>query len=164
MRKKPTDPIDGIRATWQGLYRLMDTALAHSKAAANEEDFRRLRDALEVIDHARELMALVKTMDALAFEGRKFKLGRKLNTGGPIRRAIKRALKSQPAMKNPEIWESIAATPPRGWQFFDNRAGKYVEGPTASQIMSYARFCNVCAEERKAMTGADSSRDSEPVK
>lgn len=139
---------------WQGLYRLMDLAIARGKAAIKDEDMQRLKEAMELNDLAREQMNLMRAMEDLAWSGRKFKLGRRPNTGGPIRKAIAKALKRQPAMKNPELWLALAAAPPRGWQFFDNRAGKYVEGPAADEIMSYARFCNVCSEERKALKGA----------
>lgn len=83
--------------------------------------------------------------------GAKFQLGRKSLTGGPIRKAIARLLAKSPGMKNPELWEAIKMKPPRGWQVFDNRAGKYIEGPKSSKGMNYARFCNVAAEERRVL-------------
>ena len=97
--------------------------------------------------HSRRLDALSK----LSFIGRRFKLGRRIYSRGPVRIAIARLLKKNPDLKNAEIWETLAAAPPKGWTFFDNRVGKYVEGPGAGESMSYARFCNVCAEERKAI-------------
>lgn len=82
--------------------------------------------------------------------GVKFKRGRKPNTGGPIRKAVAKLLANSPSMKNPALWEAIKNKPPRGWKVFDNRAGKYIEGPKATdKDMGYARFCTVAGEERK---------------
>lgn len=78
--------------------------------------------------------------------------GRKLGTGSPIRKEVARLLKKNPAMKNPELWEAVKAKPPKGWQAFENRVGKYIEGPKMDN-MGYGRFCNVCGEERKKAKG-----------
>lgn len=85
--------------------------------------------------------------------GVKFKRGRKPKTGGPIRKAIARLLAKSPDMKNAELWKAIDSKPPRGWTVCDNRSGKYIEGPKASDGMNYARFCNVAAEERRTRKG-----------
>jgi len=84
--------------------------------------------------------------------GQKFSKGRKPSSPGPIRRAIAKHLKGDPEAKNAELWEAIKARPPRGWSGFDNRTGKYFEGPQ-NENMDYRRFRNVCAEERKKMKG-----------
>lgn len=84
--------------------------------------------------------------------GVKFKRGRKPNTGGPIRKAIAKLLAKSPDVKNPELWNAIENRPPRGWAVCDNRIGRYIEGPRGSN-MSYERFCNVAAEERKKLKG-----------
>jgi hypothetical protein len=70
---------------------------------------------------------------------------------GPIRKAIARELKKNPALKNREIFSSLAATPPKGWTFFDNRAGRYIEGPTKHDDMGYPRFSEICLEERNKL-------------
>jgi hypothetical protein len=80
--------------------------------------------------------------------GIKFTEGRKSNTGGPIRKAIARLLKRNHDLKNPEIWAFLKSKPPKGWDFLENSAGKYIEGPKMKN-MNYQRFCNVCGEERK---------------
>lgn len=83
--------------------------------------------------------------------GKKFRAGRRPNTGGPIRKAIARALAKNPAMHTRELWTAIAARPPRGWTFCNNRAGEYIEGPRARN-MSYRRFGNIASEERRRTT------------
>ncbi|MES2367270.1 MAG: hypothetical protein V4563_15440 [Pseudomonadota bacterium] len=89
-----------------------------------------------------------------AVEGKKFSAGRKINTCGVIRKAITKLLKADPTLKNPSLWSAIASNPPRGWTAYDNHAGKYLEGPKAGQNMDYkGRFCTVCGEERKKITG-----------
>lgn len=85
--------------------------------------------------------------------GRLFTNGRKSGTGGPIRKAVAKLLKANPDLKNPELWIAVAAKPPKGWGAFDNRAGKYFEGAMPKEGMNYERFCNVCGEERKKITG-----------
>ncbi len=93
----------------------------------------------------------------LAELGRKFKTGRKLGTGGLIRKAIAGRLEKSPALKNPELWDVIGSKPPKGWSFFDNRTGKYIEGPRMANgeyaNMNYERFCTVCGEERNKVKG-----------
>jgi len=84
--------------------------------------------------------------------GMKFSRGRKKGAGGPIRKAVAKLLKANPSMKNPQLWEAIKAKPPKGWGALENRLGKYLEGP-GNASMSYQRFCNVCSEERKKITG-----------
>ena len=85
--------------------------------------------------------------------GVKFKRGRKTNTPGPIRKAIARLLLKNPSMSNADLWAAVEAKPPRGWTVFNNRAGRYIEGPKTGSEMKYARFCNVSAEERKKPKG-----------
>ena len=85
--------------------------------------------------------------------GVKFKRGRKTNTPGPIRKAITRLLLKNPSMSNADLWAAVEAKPPRGWTVFNNRAGRYIEGPKTGSEMKYARFCNVSAEERKKLKG-----------
>lgn len=87
-----------------------------------------------------------------ARHGQVFREGRKPGTGSPIRKEVARLLKKNPAMKNPELWEAVKAKPPRGWQVFENSAGKYIEGPKMAN-MAYGRFCTVCGEERKKAKG-----------
>jgi len=91
---------------------------------------------------------------ARAASGLSFTTGRKVGTKGPIRKAIARLLKKHPDIKNPELCKTIAANPPKGWEFCDNSLGRYFDGPTGSKQMSYGRFCNVCAEERAIIAAA----------
>lgn len=96
--------------------------------------------------------AAIEEADALrpiADHGEKFKKGRKPGSGGPIRKAIARLLKKDPALKNPELWDAIKSRPPRGWFVFENSRGKHIGGPTNDDGMEHRRFCNVCGEERR---------------
>lgn len=83
--------------------------------------------------------------------GNKFTNGRKPGTGGPIRNAIAEILNENHDMKNPELWQEVTAKPPRGWIAYDNRQGKYFEGPTVDDHMGQRRFFTVCGEERKKL-------------
>lgn len=92
--------------------------------------------------------------EALKRSGEVFTNGRKAGTSGPIRKAIAKFLKADPTLKNPAMWRAVSSNPPRGWTAYDNAAGKYLEGPIAGQNMDYkGRFCTVCGEERKKITG-----------
>ena len=71
----------------------------------------------------------------------------KVRKGGAIRVAIAKQLKKTHDMKNKDLWYTIAAKPPKGWEFLENDMGMYAEGPGVKN-MDYRRFCNVCAEER----------------
>lgn len=98
-------------------------------------------------EHDHAIRCEARTL-ARAASGMKFSMGRKVGTTSPIRKAIARLLKKHPDMKNPELWSAIADKPPKGWTAYDNSVGKYIEGPKAADGMAYARFCNVCADER----------------
>jgi hypothetical protein len=86
----------------------------------------------------------------LSRTGKKFSVGRKVGTVGPVRAAIRRYLKRSPTARTAEIWSSLESKPPRGWEFFDNRFGRYIEtnGPEST---SYRRFGNIVSEERKLL-------------
>lgn len=83
--------------------------------------------------------------------GQKMRAGRKPGTKGPVRKKIESYLKKRPTAKNEEIWEAVAKSPPKGWVFSDNRLGRYIEGPSASDNMKFSRFRNICSEERKLL-------------
>lgn len=87
------------------------------------------------------------SVHADAIKGKRFKPGRQAGAASPIRKAIAKLLEKSPDLKNEDLRSKIAANPPKGWAFYDNRAGKYFEGPS-NQNMSYARFCNVASLER----------------
>jgi hypothetical protein len=110
----------------------------------------RVQDLLQTFEKV-GLEAQIARLSPQAAIGKKFTEGRKTNTGGPIRKAIARELKRTPGIKNAALWGALAAKPPRGWQFFDNRHGKYIEGAEADQGMEYRRFCTVASEERKKL-------------
>jgi hypothetical protein len=81
--------------------------------------------------------------------GQKFAAGRRPGSGGPIRKAIARLLATNPSMKNAELWDTIAAKPPRGWRLWQDRDGhRHIDGPKGIPGMGYARFCTIASEER----------------
>lgn len=106
-----------------------------------------LRMTLAKYAEAAEAAAMLRP---LAEHGKKFS-GRKPNSGGPIRKAVARLLKAQPALKNPELWAQIKKSPPRGFSVVDNTRRKFIDGPHQADGMEYPRFCNVCSEERKKL-------------
>lgn len=100
--------------------------------------------------HRREM----RDLKPAAEFGKKFKDNadeRKTRKASPIRQAIRKALKKQPDLKNPVLWEIIKNNPPKGWEVFENSLGKYIEGPTNDRHMIQRRFFTVCGEERKAL-------------
>lgn len=108
--------------------------------------------AMEVIRLLLMMRQIVEKLVPAAKTGKKFIAGRKPGAAGPIRKAIAKLLKKNPGFKNPDLWAALSANPPRGWNFFDNREGRYIEGPRiAEDHMVYGRFCTVCGEERKKL-------------
>lgn len=109
-----------------------------------EDELRKiLTERAEAVEEA----AMLRPM---AEHGKKFP-GRKPNSGGPIRKAIARLLKNNPALANPELWAQIKDRPPRGFSVIDNSRAKLIDGPAADDGMRYRRFCNVCGEERRKL-------------
>ncbi len=96
-----------------------------------------------LINHEKHLLPAIQ---GKPFADRKKQKGEGVS---PIRKAIAKLLTTTPAIKNPELWKMFTAKLPRDWKAFDNRQGKYLEGKTAKEHMTYARFCTVCGEERK---------------
>lgn len=105
------------------------------------------RELASLTAHLRDAHAMLPSYTL----GKKMRAGRKPGTPGPVRLAIRRYLKKNPAAKNQEIWAALQAKPPRGWTFMENRLGRYIEPPSGTQGMEYRRFLNVCSEERKSL-------------
>lgn len=85
-------------------------------------------DLLKTHHEKQEKAALQREADF----GRPFKeQANKKRRGGPVRLAIERALKKNPELKNPQLWQLLKDKPPRGWTVLENRTGKYLEGPNA---------------------------------
>lgn len=99
---------------------------------------------LRAIERERHVLPLAKT-------GKKFTVGRKKGTVGRVRKAIRATLKKHPELTNPELWENLKLVPPRGWEFYDNRVGEYIDHPDGST--SRAQFNNICGEERRRIRG-----------
>lgn len=110
----------------------------------------RLEKLRKADEHWREVL-LLRDAIPLASTGKKFVSGRKINSVGPIRKAIARLLKKNPDLKPAQLWENIKADPPKGWTVYENRAGKYIEGPRGDDNMSQARFKNIASEERRKL-------------
>lgn len=114
-----------------------------------------LFDSLQDAEERWAKIVLLRDLVPAARKGRKFPPGRKPGARGPVGKAIRAALQSDPTLTNADLWERIKARPPRGWRAFEStRLGKYFEGPTAADTTSYARFRNIAAEERKGLKSA----------
>ena len=94
--------------------------------------------------------ALKEILGPLAATGIKFTQGRKSNSFGPIREAVRKLLKKNPKLTNDEIWETLKKHPPKGWEVMENRLGKYLSGPEGKEV-KYRSFQNVCSSERKTL-------------
>jgi hypothetical protein len=98
--------------------------------------------------------ALIDLLTEKAAAGQVFENGRKPGTISPIRAAIRKALAAGAELSNEQLWRMLVAKPPRGFTFYDTkRLGRYIEGSTADKGMEWARFRNICAEERKRLSG-----------
>ena len=107
-----------------------------------------LEHAMEVIRYLLMVRQIAEGVVPSARLGKKFTVGRKKGSAGPIRKLIARELKRSPSIKNPQLWDRICSVLPRGWAPFDNSIGKYLEGPTAGREVKYSSFCTIASEER----------------
>lgn len=117
----------------------------HPKAARQDiNELAHIKYALSLPDNE----CLEMLAGTLASTGKTFREGRKINSVGPIRKAIAREVGKNPSLMPRHLWKILASKPPKGWEFFDNSAGKYIEGPKGGEGMGYAHFSAVCKEER----------------
>jgi len=141
-------------ATKPGMQRILAALILSEAAAGNIDSAAKAHWELSHIQAENEQRVRKanlegqKVIHEFALTGIKFRKGRKVNSGGPIRKAIAHELNKNPALKPRQIWGILASQPPKGWEFFDNRAGKYIEGPKGGDGMGYARFSEVCKEEK----------------
>ncbi|HEU0228937.1 MAG TPA: hypothetical protein VFR20_00050 [Burkholderiaceae bacterium] len=103
-----------------------------------------------VLSAIRIVLMMHKKYLLSARTGARFEAGRKPNTEGPISKAMGSVIKRNPTIKNADLWNAMKSSPPRGWTFYDNDQGKYIEGPRGGQNMGYDRFRNIAAQKRKA--------------
>lgn len=87
---------------------------------------------------------------AVTTHGKKMRNGRKVGTIGAVRKWIRHKLSKAPTIKNAELWDAIKAKPPKGWKPMESpRLGCYIEGPSATDNVSYKTLCTYAALERK---------------
>lgn len=98
----------------------------------------------------------IERQKPLASVGEKFVKGRKKESIGPLRLAIRKRLKSHQRENAAAIWKAFSCKPPKGLNFYDNRTGKYVEYDKRAHSgniknTSYGRFGNIVSEEVKRL-------------
>lgn len=141
-----------------GMQRILAALILSEAAAGRVESATKAHWELSRIREENErrvsktMLEQQKFIHEFALTGIKFRKGRKVNSGGPIRKAIARELNKNPSLKPRQIWAILASKPPKGWEFFDNSAGRYIEGPKGGEGMGYTRFSEVCKEERDKLT------------
>jgi DNA-binding transcriptional MerR regulator len=119
------------------------------KAQENQNE-----DAVEaLLSHLALAMRLGKHFELLipkAKLGKKFSAGRKPGTAGPVRRAIRRYLKSDSQARAAQIWSGLKSKPPKGMEFYESSQGPYIwtEGHGQTQ---YAQFRNLVTMERQLL-------------
>lgn len=148
----------------------INTAYLQEFWAARNEQFRKavsqpaiVRRAMQMISRD-EARAQICGGFAIGFEqalvaaylenlGNMFKGGRKSGAVSPVRKAVRRELARDPNASTETLWMRVEAKPPKGWVFFANRAGRYIEGPKGGQNMNFRTFANVASAERKLLKG-----------
>lgn len=120
--------------------------LAHPKVARQDiNELAHIKYALSLPDsECLEMLAGALAAFAVPFK----KHSGKLKKPGPIRKRIAIELKKNPELMPRQLWAILTSKPPKGWEFFDNRAGKDITGPKGGDGMGYARFSEVCKEEK----------------
>ena len=82
--------------------------------------------------------------------GKKFSAGRKPGTAGPVRRAIRRYLKSDSRARAAQIWSGLKAKPPKGMEFYESTQGPYIWTAGHGET-KYAHFRNLVTMERQLL-------------
>jgi hypothetical protein len=92
---------------------------------------------------------LVRREDVLlpkARHGSKF-VGKKRGASGPVRKAIAKVLKLNPALKTEDVWQTLTDKPPKGMDFHGDGKDRHIwtdqRGPTG-----WHQFQNLVSEER----------------
>ncbi|MDZ7585531.1 MAG: hypothetical protein U0938_11985 [Thiobacillus sp.] len=142
----PTD------ATKPGMQRILAALILSEAAAGNIDSATKAHWELSHIQAENErrvsktMLEGQKVIHEFALTGIKFRKGRKVNSAGPIRKAIARELKKNPYLKPRHLWEILASKPPKGWDF-EGEGREARIWITGREPMGYARFSEVCKEE-----------------
>ena len=97
---------------------------------------------------------LVRREDYLlpkAKHGAKF-VAKKSGASGPVRKAITRALKTNPKFSAEKVWKFFVSNPPRGLEFYGAGEKRYIWS-TGRADTGWRRFQNIVSEERKKLGG-----------
>lgn len=102
------------------------------------------------------LQSRIERLEPLANTGAKFATGRKPEALGPLAKAVQRHLKDCRDDNPKAVWGALAAHPPKGMTFHDNRHGKYVEFDKRTfkgnlKNSDYRNFANIVYRERKRL-------------
>jgi hypothetical protein len=119
---------------------------AQALIAFKDKDRRLLRTTLDLLSTAQ---SSIRTDDALlpkARHGSKF-VGKKPGAAGPVRKAITRVLKVNPAAKTEEVWLKLKSKPPQKMDFHGTGRSRHIwtEG---RGMTSWHRFQSMVSEER----------------
>ena len=83
-----------------------------------------------------------------AAHGKTMRDGRKRGTVGPVRLAVRKALKRSPDDSAAQVWSAIKAKPPKGMALYETpKLGKYIQSDGAPDT-GYRRFATIVSEEK----------------
>lgn len=147
-------PLLPATVTKTGMQRILAVLTLSEAAAGNIESAIKAHCALGRIQKENErllnesLRAGEIVIHALAVFAAPFKKHSAITRKpSPIRKAIARELAKSPTLKPLQLWSLLASKPPRGWTFFDNSLGKYID-IEGRKDMGWSRFSRVCKEEK----------------
>lgn len=104
------------------------------------------------VGHIETALDAIIELVPMASIGKKFRKGRKRGTVGPVRKALRAAIKKNPALTTRKLWEDVESRlTGKGWTAYDTAEfGEYLEGPNAGDNVKYSTFAPYATEERNA--------------
>jgi hypothetical protein len=140
--------------TKPGMQRILASLILSEAAAGNIESAAKAHGELSRIryENERRLNDTMRTVQDKVIELAVFAAPFKKNSRKPrkpsrIRKRIAIELKKNPRLKPLQLWTILAGKPPKGFAFFDNSVGKYIE-MDGRRDMGWSRFSRVCKEEK----------------
>lgn len=131
----------------KGMQQILAALIFSEVAAGNDESAVKAHSELRRIRKMNQLKLYDVLHPLVEFAAPFKKNSGKPRKPSPIREAIARELKKNSSLMPRHLWAILASKPPRGFAFFDNSLGKYIE-MDGRKDMGWSRFSRACKEEK----------------
>jgi hypothetical protein len=135
----------------KGMQQILAALIFSEVAAGNDESAVKAHSELRRIRKMNQLKLYDVLLPIVEFAAPFKKNSSKPRKPSPIRKAIARELAKNPKLWPRQLWEVLAKKHPKGWDFDgEGREGRI--WITGREPMGYARFSEVCKEEKDKLT------------